>query len=139
VAESNSISFSSREWYRRLTAWAAGLAENTAGGLVRISGQHRVSPGLDGQPTLFSLWLPDFNGPGFNLEKAPARAEELFDADPKRRRLLSPTHSASGDIRKKAPVAFKPVASKMYALVRDSGGGDSREGRLPTRLLVFSG
>jgi hypothetical protein len=76
--------------------------------------------------------------PFINLEKAIGRAKELFDADQKGREM---TLTAAFDVwgySGKSSGGFQTVAAlKMYDLLKDSNGGDSRKVGLTGRALRY--
>lgn len=76
--------------------------------------------------------------PFINLEKALARAKELFDADQKGREMtISGAFSVWG-YSEKSSGGFQTIAAlKMYALLKDSSGGDSRKVGLTDSALWY--
>ncbi len=76
--------------------------------------------------------------PFINLEKALGRAKELFDADHKGREMTITGAFSVWDYSEKSSGGFQTIAAlKMYALVKDSNGGDSRKVGLTDSALWY--
>lgn len=76
--------------------------------------------------------------PFINLEKAIGRAKELFDADQKGREMTIAAAFTVWGYSEKSSGGFQTIAAlKMYALVKDSNGGDSRKIGLTDSALWY--
>jgi hypothetical protein len=76
--------------------------------------------------------------PFINLEKAVARAKELFDADQKGREMTISAAFGVWGYSEKSSGGFQTIAAlKMYALLKDSSGGDSRKIGLTDSALWY--
>lgn len=76
--------------------------------------------------------------PFINLEKAIGRAKELFDADHKGREMTISGAFGVWGYSEKSSGGFQTIAAlKMYALVKDSNGGDSRKLGLTDSALWY--
>jgi len=76
--------------------------------------------------------------PFINLEKALARAQELFNADQKGREMTITAAFAVWGYSEKSSGGFQTIAAlKMYALLKDSSGGDSRKVGLTDSALWY--
>lgn len=76
--------------------------------------------------------------PFINLEKAIGRAKELFDADQKGREMTLTGAFAVWNYSEKSSGGFQTIAAlKMYGLIKDSSGGDSRKIALTDAALRY--
>src|SRR5260370_30245038 len=76
--------------------------------------------------------------PFINLEKALGSAKELFDADHKGREMTITSAFSVWGYSEKSSGGFQTIAAlKMYALVKDSNGGDSRKVGLTDSALWY--
>lgn len=76
--------------------------------------------------------------PFVNLEKAVGRAQELFDADQKGREMTMAAAFGVWGYSDKSSGGFQTVAAlKMYGLLKDSNGGDSRKVALTDEALRY--
>jgi hypothetical protein len=76
--------------------------------------------------------------PFINLEKAIARAKELFDADQKGREMAISGAFGVWGYSDKSSGGFQTIgALKMYGLLKDSGVGDSRKFALSDAALRY--
>ena len=76
--------------------------------------------------------------PFINLEKAIGRAKELFDADQKGREMTITGAFGVWGYSDKSSGGFQTIAAlKMYSLVKDSNGGDSRKIGLTDSALWY--
>ncbi|MGM4963969.1 hypothetical protein AB7714_10720 [Tardiphaga sp. 1201_B9_N1_1] len=81
---------------------------------------------------------PGTRFPFINLEKAIGRAKELFDADQKGREMTIAGAFSVWGYSEKSSGGFQTIAAlKMYALVKDSSGGDSRKVGLTDSALWY--
>ncbi|SEN11398.1 hypothetical protein [Bradyrhizobium sp. OK095] len=76
--------------------------------------------------------------PFINLEKALTRAQELFSADQKGREMTIGAAFAVWGYSEKSSGGFQTIAAlKMYGLLKDSSGGDSRKVGLTDSALWY--
>lgn len=76
--------------------------------------------------------------PFINLEKAIGRAKELFDADQKGREMTIAGAFGTWGYSEKSSGGFQTIgALKMYGLLKDSSGGDSRKVGLTDAALRY--
>jgi hypothetical protein len=76
--------------------------------------------------------------PFINLEKAIARAQELFNADQKGREMSIGAAFAVWGYSEKSSGGFQTIAAlKMYHLLKDSSSGDSRKVALSEAALRY--
>ncbi len=76
--------------------------------------------------------------PFINLEKAIGRANELFDADQKGREMTIAVAFSVWSYSEKSSGGFQTIAAlKMYGLIKDSSGGDSRKVALTEEALRY--
>jgi hypothetical protein len=76
--------------------------------------------------------------PFINLQKAIGQAKKLFDADQKGREMAISGAFGVWDYSEKSSGGFQTIAAlKMYGLLKDSNGGDSRKVGLTDSALRY--